>query len=160
MPKKKPYQKQKFESQFGAAGDTSANIYVSMLMSDAWKALSAKQQVLYLYCKAQYYAEKPKSLPEEFRNNLAAFTMNRSKWQDLYELYKRNDEKSFYRDISALIEKGFIRCLECGAFSRTKSIYEFSNKWKFYGTANFNILPAEMTVAMQRKLRKANSEDF
>ena len=55
--RKPPYQKKPFESN-GASNDTSANLYMSMLLSDAWRALTAQQQRLYLYCKAQYYAEK------------------------------------------------------------------------------------------------------
>ena len=133
----------------GATADTSANIYMSMLTSDAWRELSAKQQVLYIYCKAQYYGEKTKAT-----GNPLAFTMNQSKWRDLYGLYKKNDEKSFYRDIAALIEKGFIVCLESGATTRTKSIYAFSDKWRQYGTEAFKILPEEMTLPMLKKLHK------
>lgn len=147
MPRKKPYEKKQFEST-NSPSDTSANIYMSMLMSDAWKELTAKQKILYIYCKSQYYAEKKKP-----KNNSLAFSMNQSKWRDLYELYKKNDEKSFYRDMTALIEKGFVICLESGAITRTKSIYAFSDKWRFYGTDHFEILPSEMTSSMSKKLR-------
>ena len=57
--RKTPYQKRPFES-IGTSNDTSANLYMSMLLSDAWRALTAQQQRLYLYCKSQYYAEKQK----------------------------------------------------------------------------------------------------
>lgn len=143
--RKTPYQKKPFEST-GASNDTSANIYVSMLLSAAWRALTAQQQRLYLYCKAQLYAEKQKP-----NNDHLCFTMNQSKWAELYGLYEKSNAKGFYRDMSALIEKGFITCVQCGAITRTKSIYRFSSMWQNYETDAFTISPSEMTLAMQRK---------
>ena len=145
--KTKPYEKKPFES-IGASSDTSANIYMSMLLSDAWRALSAQQQRLYLYCKAQYYGEKRK--PNDDR---LCFTMNQSKWASLYGLYEKSNAKGFYRDMSALIEHGFIVCVECGAATRTKSVYKFSSMWQRYGTEAFEVSPANMTASMLRKER-------
>lgn len=145
--RKTPYQKKPFESR-GTSGDTSANLYVSMLLSDAWRSLTAQQQRLYLYCKAQYYAEKQKPIGDPL-----CFTMNQSKWCALYELYEKSNAKGFYRDMAALIEAGFVSCVECGAITRTKSIYRFSAKWQKFGTPEFEVTPAEKTLAMQRKER-------
>lgn len=141
----KPYEKKPFEST-GSSSDTSANIYMSMLLSDAWRALTAQQQRLYLYCKAQYYAEKKK--PDG--DNLC-FTMNQAKWAGLYSLYEKSNAKGFYRDMGALIEHGFIICVECGAATRTKSIYKFSSMWQRYGTDAFEVSPEEMTNSMRHK---------
>lgn len=146
MAKKKIYQKKAFESD-GNSSDTSSNIYMSMLMSTAWQSLSKPQQVLYMYCKAQYYAEKKK--PD---NNPLYFTMNKSKWNSLYNLYTNSNSAGFYRDIKALIEKGFIICVESGAITRTKSIYSFSSMWQKYETNEFKVLPNQMTLSMQREL--------
>lgn len=143
--RKTPYQKKPFESS-GASNDTSANLYMSMLLSDAWRALTAQQQRLYLYCKAQYYAEKQKPSSDPLR-----FTMNQSKWCSLYGLYEKSNAKGFYRDMAALIENGFVTCAECGAATRTKSIYRFSSMWQKYGTPDFEVSPAEMTLSMRRK---------
>lgn len=144
--RKKPYEKKPFES-IGNPSDTSANLYMSMLMSEAWKSLTPQQMVLYLYCKGQYYGEKRK--PE---GNNEYFTMNKSKWC-AYGLYDENNGKGFRRDMEQLIEKGFVACVECGAVTRTKTIYRFSDKWKQYGSDRFQILPSEMTLAMQRKTK-------
>lgn len=100
--RKKPYEKKQFEST-GTSSDTSANIYMSMLMSKAWTQLTAAQKTLYLYCKAQYYAEKKK--PD---GDSLCFTMNQAKWQGLYGLYTTANKRGFYRDMNALIEYGFI----------------------------------------------------
>lgn len=130
--KKERYFPKTFEST-GKSGDTSANVYVSMLLSRKWKELTKNAQVLYLYCKAQYYAEKKKPTPkikiltdDERRQ---CFTMNRSKWQDVYEIYA-SDNGQFYKDMSLLVEKGFIQVVESGKTTRTKSIYRFSDKWR------------------------------
>lgn len=143
--RKTPYQKKPFESN-GASSDTSANLYVSMLLSDAWRSLTAQQQRLYLYCKAQYYAEKQKP-----NGNPLCFTMNQAKWCGLYRLYEKSNAKGFYRDMAALIEAGFVSCIECGATTRTKSIYRFSAMWQKYGTPAFEVAPADMTLSMRRK---------
>ena len=149
MSKKKvKYIKQSFESK-GFSSDTSANIYESMLKSDAWFDLTATQKVLFLVCKAQYYCQKKKPDGNRFR-----FTMNRNKWLNEYKLYSEGNQAGFYRDMEALIEKGFIKCEFCGAFTRTRNIYEYSDKWRLYKTPEFMILPTEMTLRMQRKLKK------
>lgn len=93
--RKTPYQKKPFEST-GASNDTSANVYMSMLLSAAWRALTAQQQRLYLYCKAQFYAEKQKP-----NNDPLCFTMNQSKWAALYGLYEKSNAKALPRYVRA-----------------------------------------------------------
>lgn len=145
--RKQTYQKRPFEST-GTSSDTSANLYMSMLLSDAWKDLTAQQQRLYLYCKAQYYAEKQKP-----HDDVLCFTMNQSKWCGLYKLYEKTNAKGFYRDMGELIAHGFVSCVECGAISRTKSVYQFSSKWQQFGTEAFTVLPSEMTIGMRKKAK-------
>lgn len=138
--RQKKYEKKPFEST-GASSDTSANIYMSMLTSKAFAALTDKQKILYIYCKGQYYAEKGKEQRDHF-------TMNKSKWQKLYGLYNAGNEKGFYRDMNRLIEVGLIDCVSCGADARVKSIYRYSDRWQLYGTEAFNIPANVMTIAM------------
>lgn len=147
MPIKRKYEKKAFEST-GKSSDTSSNIYMSMLLSDAWKNITAQQQRLYVYCKAQYYAEKRKP-----NQDTLCFTMNQAKWCGLYGLYEKSNAKGFYRDIAALIEHGFITCVECGATTRTKSIYRFSSMWQRYGSELFAVSASEMTLAMRKKVK-------
>jgi hypothetical protein len=124
-----------------------------MLMSAAWRDLSPKQHELYLYCKAQLFAEKQKPYGDE------SFTMNRSKWNLLYGLYNDGNEKGFYRDIDALIEHGFIICKSSGKATRTKSIYAYSDKWRKWGTSDFNVSPNEMNSSQLARYRKQQSND-
>lgn len=130
---KKIYKPKSFEST-GASDDTSANIYMSMLLSPKWQELTKRQQILYVYCKAQYYAEKKKPKPmianiqeDEIRQ---LFTMNKSKWCKLYKIYCEGGQGNFAKDMRVLQEKGFIEVIENGKTSRTKNIYKLSNKWR------------------------------
>lgn len=145
--RKRQYQKKPFEST-GVSSDTSANIYMSMLTSEAFMSLTASQRVLYLYCKAQHYGEKKKDSDDQF-------TMNRFKWQEKYGLYKKGNEKGFYRDMNRLIEVGLIDCVFCGADSRTKSVYRFSERWQKYGTDEY-VVPETVKTIAYRGTRKGN----
>ncbi len=127
----KKYVPKQFESS-SPQFDTSANIYMSMLMSAAWQSLNAGAKMLYMYCKAQYYGEKRKPKPD-FRQlteqeQQQCFTMNKSKWKDLYHIY--TNDRQFYKDMSLLIKSGFIELIESGKNTRTKNIYMLSDKWK------------------------------
>lgn len=130
--KQKRYIPKSFEST-GTTSDTSANIYMSMIMSENWQKLSKNQQLLYVYCKAQYYAEKRKPKPKLAQlseQELAeCFTMNKSKWCSLYHLYNNGNQNGFIKDMKALIDNGFIDIVENGKSTRSKSIYKLSNKW-------------------------------
>lgn len=161
MGRKTPYKPKKFESaQFYTDkngkkhGDTSANIYMTMLLSQAWRDLTKNQQILYLYCKAQYYAEKRKPKHDEDNEfgNEWYFTMNKSKWCDLYGIYTENNKAQFRKDMAELINKGFIRCVACGWYDKQKTIYAYSSKWQKYGTSEFKVNIQDMTTHMRNKL--------
>ena len=156
--RKKAYQKKAFEST-GVSSDTSANIYMSMLMSHAWRELTANQQRLYLYCKAQYYGEKRKPTTDEYpQGNDQFFFMNQSKWCSLYGLYKENNRAAFYRDMEALIKNGFVTCIQSGKTTRTKSIYAFSSKWQTYCTSDPDIQANELIPSTLCKPQKDKKE--
>lgn len=132
MARHPKYVPKSFESD-GNHSDTSANIYMSMLMSESWRKLTKNQRLLYLYCKAQYYAEKRKPKPKVKQltpDELAlCFTMNKNKYINLYGLYTENNHKMFKKDIQALIDNGFILEIENGKYTRTSNIYMFSSNW-------------------------------
>lgn len=79
MAKKKKYQKKDFEST-GESYDVSANIYLSMIKSEAWEALTKNQKLLYVYLNLQYYSQKRK--PN--KDNKATFYFNQTKWLNEY----------------------------------------------------------------------------
>ena len=113
--------------------DTSANIYESMLRSEAFMTLTSRQKVLYLYCKAQFFGKrKPgKDHPEvdEFQGD-EAFYLNLKMAVDEYGLYPEGSAKNFYQDMAALIDHGLIVRISSGFRRREKSVYRFSTAWK------------------------------
>lgn len=127
--------------------ESFVRVFESMMNSDAWKELTGRQRSLYLFCKGQYTKEydNAKSKPVEGtpyydNTDIAAyrepeiFYMNREKVKEC-RLYNRTDwdkvnRRDFYRDMQALLQCGFIECLETGRITRTKSIYKMSEKWK------------------------------
>ena len=153
MQKKKKYQKKEFEST-GASYDVSANIYLSMIKSEAWQALTKNQRLLYLYLKMQYYSQKRK--PN--KDDKSMFYFNQTKWMNEYQLYSVGNKKSFYNDMEQLIIKGFIDCVSSGKTTREKSIYRYSNRWQNYNKNNEYVDPKHMTYAMLVKCNKENKK--
>lgn len=112
--------------------DTSANIYESLLMSEAYKDLNIKQKLLYVYCKAQYYGHrKPgkdyKDVPEVAEDE--CFYLQWRAVQE-YGLYTPTSHSNFYADMKALIDHGFIERVASGKRQRQKTIYRFCSEWQ------------------------------
>lgn len=111
--------------------DTSANLYESMLTSDAWKDLPFRQRALYTACKAQYYGKrKPeKDFPEvPGVQGDDCFYMNAAAVKK-YGIYTKNMHREFYGDLKALCGHGFITCVSNGQANKSRSIYRFSSSW-------------------------------
>lgn len=56
--------------------------------------------------------------------------MNKSKWCNLYNIYSKGNQNGFSKDMSELIDKGFIELVENGKNTRTKNIYRLSSEWQ------------------------------
>ncbi len=123
-----------------------------MLLSPAWQDLTKGQQILYFYCKSQYYSEKTYQLKQKDQNN-EVFTMNRYKWCTKYKIYSSSNSGQFYKDMEALIMHGFVKCVLIGALARVKNIYAYSDKWKIWGTDKFEITRDEMTYRLIKKIK-------
>lgn len=138
---KKKYQAHPFESAGGYRSrnsdklkdDVSANLYESMLRSQAYMDLTDKQKVLYSYCKLQFFGKrKPqRDFPEveQFKGE-DRFYMNVSLAIEEYGLYPKGSSSNFYRDMAALIEHGFIDRVSSGQSHRQKTVYAYSDRWK------------------------------
>jgi hypothetical protein len=160
MGRKKKYVPKGFEST-GRSGDTSANIYRSMMLHPACRDLTPNQFRLYVYCKSELYGKSRHDLdgfPEHVRADMTCFTFNKAKWHKdgLYGLYSNYGQ--FYRDMAALIEHGFVDCVQSGFSTRTKSLYKLSNRWQLWGTENFTVPPSVMTTPMLREYRRKCGE--
>lgn len=141
VPKRFESKGEKFIDENGKLrADTSANIYESLLLSDSFRDLSDRQKMLYIVAKAQYYGHrKPeKDYPEiELFQGADVFYLN---WNAVkrYGLYKDSMHSNFYKDMSALIEHGFIQRLSSGKGNRKKSIYKFSADWQSWKPEKVN----------------------
>ncbi len=129
--RKSRYIPKRFESA-GTNKDTSANIYESMLLSDAWKDLTDKARYVYLCCKAQYYGKrKPaKDFPEmeQFQSEMCFYFSKKDFVK--YAICTQGNEGRTYKHIDSLIQHGFIECISNGQAHKKKSIYKFSHKWQ------------------------------
>ena len=125
-----------FTNQRGKSqADTSANIYESMLQSPAFKSLTSKQKVLYLYCKGQYYGKRKPRKDYEKQGLYQEDTYFYFNWQLAldYGLYTEKSHSSLYHDMEALEKKGFIEKAKSGKGHKEKTIYKFSDKWQEMG---------------------------
>lgn len=131
--KKQKYKKKAYESD-QSTSDVSANIYYSMMVSEAWKDLKPRAKEVYLAMKMQKYSQKRKPVSIEWDKELFQyqeddFYFNRCKWEDEFGLCSRNPN-SFKSDVDSLVEHGFIEIVRNGKNARIKSVYRYSDKWK------------------------------
>ena len=149
------YEAYSFESS--KPKDVYSALHCELLTSKAWKALTPRQHDLYTYCKLQYRAREPKPTLRdangEAKSNPIWFTMNREKYVNKYELYSDNDRGAFYRDMAALIARGFIECVYSGKDQKAKSIYTYSDAWRMYGTAAFLPILSGLSCDMKKRVQ-------
>ena len=113
--------------------DTSANIYESMLDSPAFKSMNKSQQLLYVYCKAQYYGKrKPSKDHKDLEQEQDIFYFNWGKALE-YGLYTPTSSRNFYRDLKVLVEHGFIKRIYSGQGHKEKNVYQFASGWQKWG---------------------------
>jgi len=141
--RKASYKPRTFESKGGHfinqrgknQADTSANIYESMLQSAAFKSLTAKQQILYVYCKAQYYGKRKPKKDYEKQGLYQDDTYFYFNWQLAidYDLYTEKSHSGFYKDMKVLMQRGFFELVKSGKGHKEKNIYKYSDKWQEWG---------------------------
>lgn len=110
--------------------DHFSMMHHSLLSSSAFLDLKPRARALYLYM-----ADRPQQRDGETGQPI--FTFPESYWKIgkadySYQLYKRNED--FYTDRDALIDHGFIKCLERNKNARTANKYTFSNDWMRWKT--------------------------
>lgn len=120
--------------------DTTTNLCYSMITSPAFKDLSAKQRMLYVYAKAQYYGARSRPRDdfkdiEEYQKDGGRkyFYLNHFLLSDVFALYPKSNSRDLYKDIKALVEHGFIEQVSNGKANQKRSIYTYSDKWKEWG---------------------------
>lgn len=112
--------------------NAGVKLYFSMLESKAWKELKPRQKELYILCRLQKYVGD--SPADDFpnahfdRDADEYFYMNWGmvKGSNTYKSYNHG----LYKDLKALQDKGFIKCLYSGREKGKKSIFRFSSTWQ------------------------------
>jgi glutamine amidotransferase PdxT len=121
-----------------------AALYRDLLQSAAYKHLTASQRSLYVVCASRIFGS---TKPDKHQDH---FTLTKLDWCDSYGVYGAQSEKSFRRDMTALIEHGFVDCIADCHHSRAPIIYGMSDRWKLYGAAGFSVPVTAMTISMMR----------
>ena len=113
-------------------------VYHEQIVSPAYMALTDSAKVLLQICKdtRRFYIKKeggtyPNAIPYKKGGNTitddpTAFYMNRA----LLRQYGRNNPNKARADLQQLVRYGFITVLQLGHNTRTKNIYQYSNKWQ------------------------------
>lgn len=121
--------------------DTTTTLTFSMMTSEAFKDLTARQRMLYVYAKSQFYGARSRPSTdfrdiEEFKEYKGQkyFYLNHKLLVDVYGLYPKTNHRSLYADIKALVSHGFIEWYtEPKAINKSnhmRAIYRYSEAWK------------------------------
>jgi hypothetical protein len=128
-----------------------ARLYRDLLQSAAFTDLTATQRCLYTVCASKIYGTQS---PD---GHMDHFTLTKLDWCNSYGLYSKNGENSFRRDMTALIEHGFVDCIEDRHHVRAPIIYGMSVRWRCYGTSAFDVPQTVMTISMRRSRSTRNT---
>lgn len=100
-------------------------ITLDMRKSEAWQSLCLRQRGLYEELKSKYRQTVERG--QLLNSNINDISMPESEWRKLYGNYR-----TFKADMDALIERGFIRVVARGKYTRTPNIYGFTSAWQDY----------------------------
>lgn len=121
--------------------DTTTLLTYSMMISGAFKDLTARQRMLYVYAKSQFYGARSRpcndfrDIPEfkEYKGQ-KYFYLNHRLLTDVYGLYPKNNHRDLYKDIAELVKHGFMEYYtEPKAVNKSnhmRTIFRYSEAWK------------------------------
>jgi len=132
--------------ELALAGDHRfVQVWSSFVTSAAYRDLTDKQARLLFYC---YFETHGRAMNDSENGDPLLFYMNRGLYVTYYGLYSKGNESGFRRDMTALIEHGFVDCRARGYEMKDKNLYRLSSRWRLWGEAGF-VMPADcMTVHM------------
>ena len=141
----RPYQRRANTDKTGFA-----QLYHDLLDSAAFRDLTPRQRLLYVYCVRESHGEATRDDPN---HDSARFYMNRQVRKQ-HELYGLSDSRQFERDMSELIKHGLVDAVKSGYECREKNVYRLSARWQHWDTPSFQIPDEVMTTHMLRKRSK------
>ena len=132
MPRKRSTPRKVWQRRAGGSAQF-AQIYHDLLDSPAFHSLSDKQKLLYVYCVRETHGD---AMRDAQGQDERLFYMN-AELRTRHGLYAESDTRGFERDVAALIESGFVDCLESNYRTRTKNLYRLSGRWCQWGGPEF-----------------------
>lgn len=126
-------------------------IYHDMLDSPAWKNLPLRPRGLYLAFKERYQEKRVNGKIISSNTDAIHFSgQEATKPGPNGEPPMYKNKLTFYSDLDALIDAGFIKVISTGYYSRSATTYGFSDRWKQYRPGK----PPEIPLNEKRLRRK------
>jgi hypothetical protein len=95
-------------------------LFHEMMESEAWRGLSCHARVIYTEIRKKYNGANLKDL--SFTYSEAAKIMHRD---------------TYSKALKELVDNGLINVVESGGLPKRPNIFSLSERWRYYGTANF-----------------------
>ena len=135
-------------------------LYYDLLDSPAFHDLTPRQKVLYVYCareshgRAMGEAENRGEAKDE-----TLFYMNKGLRSKVHEIYPESDTRCFREDMAALVEHGFVDCVQSGLEKRENNLFRLSGRWNHWGTSAFSVPKEIKTTYMLRQEQKERRKE-
>ena len=125
------------------------SLYRDLILSDAYMALTPKQQSLYICCCAETHgnacADHAKATGI---TDPRLFYMNKELYTNKYKLYAPTDRRGPRRDLAALVNVGLIDTVHLGFASKERNTYRLSSRWQNYGKEGYVVPNSSKTLHM------------
>lgn len=112
--------------------DSPITLTMAMLSHPAFKDLTPKQRLLYMYAKSQYKAMVDRTKFEEdypqFKGKPEYIYLNHKLMIDVFEMYPKSSARLLYKDITALTEHGFLQPVLDE--SNQRKVYKLIAEWQ------------------------------
>lgn len=148
MARRKRYGRKVWQRRAGS-GEGFVQLHYDLLDSPAFHDLKARfprAAILYLYCLREAHGQAMRDNPG---SDERVFYQSRSSCVGKHHLYAPTDRRGFKRDMTALIEHGFVDCVRSGYATREKNLYALSGRWCDWGTEKFAVPENVMTDSMR-----------
>jgi hypothetical protein len=130
-------------------------LYHDMLTSPAWGSLSLRQRGLYLAFKGLYKEKRADGkIISSNKDEIHFSGQEATKPGSDGEKPLYGDQHTFFKDLDALIDAGFIRVVQTGYYTRSATVYGFSDRWRKYQSGK----PPEIPMHEKRLERTHKKE--
>lgn len=144
MPRKRRQTAKPYQARSGGKSGF-IRLFYDLLDSEAFHDLTPKQQILLVFCIRESHGRAMADNGGDER----LFYMNRALRVEKHGLYADTDKRGFERDMAALIEHGFVDCVQSNYRSRERNLYRLSARWNMWGQPAFSVPDSVKTTHMR-----------